>query len=40
MKTIKVIRTGCTQCKKTEFVVREAVEKYDLNSEGPGQAAD
>ena len=30
MKTIKILGSGCARCKRTESVVYEALEKYNL----------
>lgn len=33
MKTIKVLGTGCPKCKQTEAVIKEVVNRYDLDAE-------
>jgi small redox-active disulfide protein 2 len=33
MKIIKILGTGCPKCKKTEAVVKEVVEKHQIQAE-------
>ena len=32
MRTVKILGAGCTKCKQTEAVVREAMEKFGIEA--------
>ena len=32
MKNIKILGAGCTKCKQTEVVVKEAIEKFNIEA--------
>ena len=33
MRTVKILGAGCTKCKQTEAVVREAIEKFGIEAD-------
>ena len=33
MRTVKILGAGCTKCKQTEAVVREAMEKFGIEAD-------
>ena len=33
MRTVKILGAGCTKCKQTEAVVREAIEKFGFEAD-------
>lgn len=33
MKTIKILGTGCPQCKQTEALIKEAIDKLKIDAE-------
>ena len=40
MKTVKILGAGCAKCKQTEAIVKEAIEKFDVEADEVARGED